>query len=261
MSSPSWLDLSSDAVISPLGARRAPDLGPVAVMVSVEPDLRQMISRVGPTRSHAFFMGTLAVKETEAGGWSITGPYVGAPYGVMLLESLIARGAKRIIVMGWCGAVSPELVTGDIVIPGRALCDDGTSRNYMVSDTDFPEVLPSPGLVSSFRDFLTRKNQPFRTGTVWSTDAIYRETAAKIDHFRGLGADVVEMECSALFAVAAFRKVDIASVLVVSDEVSSVKWKPGFRDPAFKEARSAAVTHIIDFCSMNQAPDDPDVSR
>ncbi|MBF0203546.1 MAG: hypothetical protein HQK67_04340 [Desulfamplus sp.] len=84
-----------------------------------------------------------------------------------------------------------------------------------------------------------------KTGKIWTTDAIYRETSKKVAFFRNMGAIAVEMECSALFAVANYRKIDIAAILIVSDELSSSKWKPGFKTAAFKESRKKILNAII----------------
>jgi hypothetical protein len=48
------------------------------------------------------------------------------------------------------------------------------------------------------------------------------------------------MECSALFTLGAFRAADVAALLVVSDDLSSLNWTPGFKDPRFARGREAA---------------------
>ena len=268
MSFPTWSDLNDEPLIPPLGARRAPDINPVAVMVCTEPDVRLIESRAqeinGPgLRKNSFFLGRLFSAQDL--GITFAGPYMGAPYAAMLLESLIARGAEKIVVMGWCGAISKEVGIGDVIIADAAIADEGTSRNYMDQSSyfsrpdDFPVVYPpdisydipstTPGISDSLSAKLKRhleSNQiTCKTGKVWTTDAIYRETAKKIAFFREKGAVVVEMECSALFSVAAFRKKEIAVVLLVSDDVSSNIWNPGFRNNAFKESRKKVGTALL----------------
>ena len=90
---------------------------------------------------------------------------------------------------------------------------------------------------------------PARRHSIWTTDAIYRETPKKMSWFQEKGALAVEMECSALFAAAEFRKVAITSLLVVSDSLASEAgdWDPGFRKNKFKEARKSACKSIITF--------------
>ncbi len=82
-------------------------------------------------------------------------------------------------------------------------------------------------------------------GPVWTTDAIYRETPKKVAWFREQGALAVEMECSALFSVAAFRNVEVAALLVVSDSLAAGNWDPGFARTRFKTARQEACEAIL----------------
>jgi hypothetical protein len=49
------------------------------------------------------------------------------------------------------------------------------------------------------------------------------------------------MEISALMTVAHYRSVAMAALLVVSDELFDLKWRPGFSNPLLrKTSRSAA---------------------
>lgn len=59
----------------------------------------------------------------------------------------------------------------------------------------------------------------------------------------------VEMECSALFTVGGFRGIDVAALLVVSDDLSSLTWRPGFKDPRFIRGREVACNVIGRLCS------------
>jgi hypothetical protein len=47
------------------------------------------------------------------------------------------------------------------------------------------------------------------------------------------------MEFSALLQVAAFRQVELAAVMVVSDLLGGEVWRPGFRSRPFKVAINA----------------------
>lgn len=76
-------------------------------------------------------------------------------------------------------------------------------------------------------------------------DAVFRETPEIIGHYREKGALAVEMETAALFAAAAYRRIEIAGVLAVSDEVHSFSWKTGFGSNTFKQARKNAISLIL----------------
>ncbi|MCK4767724.1 MAG: nucleoside phosphorylase [Desulfobacula sp.] len=247
MNYPTWSDLDSESIVPPLGARRAPDIGSVAVMVSCQPDINLIkLDTINP-KVLPFFTSTLMIPDGCDKGTCVAGPFIGAPYGAMLLESLIARGASKIIVLGWCGAVTDQLEVGDIVLPCEAIVDEGTSCNYKVLDADIPSSIPDLNLTDQLADHLMSCKIGFQKTTIWTTDAIYRETENKVAHFRKLGAQAVEMECSALFSVAQYRNVRIAGLLVVSDSVASKDWDPGFRKECFKLARQNACDSVMAF--------------
>ena len=248
MNYPTWSDLSNASIIPPLGARRAPDIGPVAVLVSCEPDMKLITAAVDHPVTVPFFNSTLITYRDK--GISVAGPFMGAPYGAMLLESLIARGAKKILVVGWCGAVTDELTVGDIVLPSSAIVDEGTSRNYKDLDNALPVSVPDLKLLEQLSEHLTSSGIAHEKAGIWTTDAIYRETQKKVEYFRSLGASAVEMECSALFSVAEYRKVSLAALLVVSDSVASRVWDPGFRNKTFKQARKTACEAIMGFLEV-----------
>jgi len=216
-------------------------------MVSTEPDLKMIRSGWTTAKEAPFFIGTLFTPDVCEKGISVTGPFIGAPYSVMLLESLIAKGAKHIVVLGWCGALSKGLKTGELIIPKQAIVDEGTSANYKILDQDLPVSGPGKKLTKTFKSHLLTLELPYREETIWTTDAIYRETANKVAFYKNLGAGAVEMECSALFSVAEYRNVGITSLLVVSDSVASKDWDPGFRKKQFKAARRNACNAIMTF--------------
>ena len=245
MNYPTWSDLNNESIVPPLGARQARDIGPCAVLVSTEPDIRYLRTPPGKSETRSFFMGSLMTR--QAGGISIAGPYIGAPYGVMLLESLIAKGAQDILVLGWCGAISPDLNCGDLVIPAHAIVDEGTSCNYQVLDLELACTAPDQNLSDKLCAHVTALGLGVSRLPIWTTDAIYRETPKKVTWFRDKGACAVEMECSALFAVAQFRSVNLTALLVVSDSLASGDWDPGFRKKTFKAARKSACDAVIDF--------------
>jgi len=248
MSYPTWSDLNSPSIVPPLGARQAPDLGPAALMVSTEPDLRYISSTSGSLDRRPFFTGSLMT----GSGISIAGPYIGAPYGVMLIESLIAKGAKDIIILGWCGAISGHLVPGDLIVPDKAFVDEGTSRHYLALEEESSAVLPDASLSQKLVRELNRAGEFFKTGPIWTTDAIYRETREKVDWFKHKGAHAVEMECSALFAAAAFRGVRAAALLVVSDSLATDTgdWDPAFNKKNFKIMRKTACRRAVEITKL-----------
>ncbi|WP_321491951.1 nucleoside phosphorylase [uncultured Desulfobacter sp.] len=249
MSYPTWSDLNSSSIVPPLGCTKAKAVGPAALLVSMGPDMGLIRQGKGPWHSSALFNSSVMVKEDDPLGMSVTGPYIGAPYGVMLLESLIAKGAKAVIVLGWCGALTSDLSVGDLVVVEKALADEGTSRHYMDLRGDLQAVHAEARLTSKLVDELKIAGLEARARTtIWTTDAIYRETPEKVAWYRDKGAWAVEMECSALFAAAALRKIPIAALLVVSDSLARKDgvWDSGSDKKRFKAMRKQACGFAVE---------------
>jgi uridine phosphorylase len=216
-------------------------------MVSTQIDLKTIREKAplfGAARSP--LMSRLYITSSDAVPVSMAGPMMGAPYAVAMMETLIAWGAQMILFFGWCGAVSPEVSIGDIIVPTGSIIDEGTSRHYGGgTDSTSPAA---PKAVRKIEHILSGQDLSFRKGLVWSTDAPFRETPEKVSAARDQGAVAVEMETSALFTVGRYRQVPVGAVLVVSDEISSMTWKPGFKEKRFRDARRAVCEGLAGIC-------------
>ena len=242
-----------DAIVNPVRSKNAPAIGPVAVMAATEMDLFFLCGLFKFNRDdyRRLFTSRLYI-ESSGSGISLTGPFIGAPYAAMMLETIIAWGARRIIFLGWCGAVSQQAKIGDIVLPTSALVDEGTSGNYAVPDKG--QSQPAPAMVSMIEQVLEDNRVEFHSGKIWTTDAVYRETIEKVENYQKQGVLAVEMEVSALFSVAQFRQVELGAMLVVSDELSAFKWRPGFRDKRFVTGHQTACKMVRESCRQLLIP-------
>ena len=240
----------SDGIVIPVKGKNSPNLGPVAVMVSSQTDLSLFCSLtdIDEKKYRNLFVSRLYVGDTTEAGFSMVGPFVGAPYAAMLLETLVAWDVEKIIFFGWCGAISHDVKIGDIIIPTGAIIDEGTSKHYHQGDDGVSR--PSSYILKNTKAALIKTGLAFRDGLVWSTDAIYRETCEKVKYYQGKDILAVEMELSALFTIGKFRNVQIGGILVVSDELSTLTWRPGFREQRFKESRLSVVKAIKALCNL-----------
>ncbi len=239
---------NDDAIIFPKKGKRSPDLGPVAVVAGTEADLfllRELFD-FDSEDYHKLFTSRVYVSSRAADGTALCGPLVGAPYAVMVIENLIAWGAETLVFLGWCGSISQQVKIGDIVVATSALIDEGTSRHYQSNENN--RTYPSERLTTRLSDEMTRAQVKYHSGAIWTTDAIYRETRSKVETFQRRSAVAVEMEISSLFTVARYRGVDLGALAVVSDELISYKWRPGFKLKEFKRGRQAACQVIKNVC-------------
>ncbi len=237
-----------EPIVKPVVSPNTPKLGRTAVIVSSESDIRLIDCCIGIEKSQyrTLFLSRLYPDIPQRTGFAIAGPAVGAPYAVMLLETLIAWGAKEFIFLGWCGAIRGEVSIGDIIVPDSAFIDEGTSVHYGLEAGD--EAFPDKDLARRTRQLLMEQDVTCHRGAVWSTDAIYRETPSRVKHYRNKGALAVEMEVSAMFSVGTHHHVNVAALLVVSDELSDLTWRPGFKTDRFKNSRKLSCDTLVALC-------------
>lgn len=235
-------------IVKPVKGKRAPVLGPVAVMAAPTPEIKRLIPALGleKVKPGSLYTGSLYVGNRDTGGISLAGPFLGAPHAAMLMETLVSWGARQLVFVGWCGSVAADVHIGDIVIPNGGIVDEGTSLHYHVDAGTISR--PSAVLLQRLRGLLKKESIRFHEGLVWTTDGAFRETPAKVQQFQKRQALAVEMEMSSLFSVAACLGVEAAGVLVVSDELSSLTWNPGFKSEAFKNGRSGAALIVGKLC-------------
>jgi purine-nucleoside phosphorylase len=225
-------------IIEPRRGKRTPALPPLALLAATEPDMEALerLLGYGGGSARRLFTGRLLTGSETHPGAALAGPMIGSPLAAMIAETLIAWGSRTLIFLGWCGAIAPGLAAGDLLLPEAAFIDEGTSRHYLPGrDASAPSAALLAALAAAAAGAGPRR------GPVWTTDAPFRETPAKVLAFRERGALAVEMECSALFTVAAFRGAAAAALLVVSDELASLTWRPGFKSPRFAAGRAAAA--------------------
>jgi uridine phosphorylase len=148
-------------------------------------------------------------------------PGVGAPLAAGLLEEVIALGCRNFVACGGAGVLRRNLAQGHLVVPTAAVRDEGTSYHYLPPGR---ESLPSPAAVVAIEAVLQRRNVPYLLGKTWTTDAIYRETRARMMRRREEGCVTVEMEAAALFAVAQFRGVHLGQILYCGDNLDGDEW-------------------------------------
>jgi len=146
---------------------------------------------------------------------------IGAPAACMILEEVIAAGAKEIVEVGIAGGIQPYLKPGDILVITGGKRDEGTSYHYYPRDIKFESTLK---LRQKIERYFDQRKQKYYRGPVWTTDGVYRETKGKLRKFRREGVLGVNMETSALLAVARYRGVELASIQVISDILSESDW-------------------------------------
>lgn len=148
---------------------------------------------------------------------------LGAPACVGSFEDIISMGAKRIIMLGNCGVLDRNIEDCGIIIPTRAIRDEGTSYHYAPA-SDYINV--NRKYVPLFQAVLKEHGYPYVQGTTWTTDAFYRETRSKIARRKEMGAICVEMECAAMQAMCDFRGIEFFQFFYAGDNLDHSQWDP-----------------------------------
>jgi uridine phosphorylase len=172
-------------------------------------------------------------------------PGVGAPLAAAFLDELIALGCKKFIACGGAGVLNRDIGVGHVVVPSSAVRDEGTSYHYLPPSR---EVSASPEGVAAIEAVLQEHHVAYVVGKTWTTDAMYRETRAKMERRKAEGCITVEMEAAAFFAVAQFRGVTFAQILYGGDDISGDEWdhrgwqnQPSARAKLFQLAAEACL--------------------
>ena len=73
-----------------------------------------------------------------------------------------------------------------------------------------------------------------------------RETVEEGPRYQNEGVLAVEMEAAALFAVAQYRGVELASAFVISDSLAALEWNPQFHAPETAKALDRLFQAAVD---------------
>jgi len=184
------------------------------------------------TKVEGFYGEMYLLDETE-GKLAIIGKFgIGAPVVVTLFEELIAFGIKKFISIGTAGTLQKHIKIGSLMLCDRAIRDEGTSHHYVESSK---YAYASKVMIENIKESLNKFNQEYFVGTSWTIDAPYRETVAEARQYQSEGVATVEMEASALFVVAEYRKVDLGAIFTISDSLAELEWNPKFHSKKTKQ--------------------------
>ena len=144
---------------------------------------------------------------------------VGAAAAVQILDWLIGYGVREIISAGSCGCLE-KFPESTFLVPMKALRDEGTSYHY-APPSRFMAV--SEKARAAIQETILEHGMKYQEVITWSTDGFFRETREKVAYRKSEGCSVVEMECSALAAVSAFRGATWGMILYTADSLAEVE--------------------------------------
>lgn len=161
---------------------------------------------VSSHREYVIYTGTL-----NGVSVSVCSTGIGGPSAAIAMEELFCCGADTFIRVGTCGGISKDVKSGDLVIAQSAVRQDGTSYEY--APVGYPATA-SFDLTEALRDGARSLTLPYHVGVVQAKDSFYGQHAPermpvsdsllkKWEAYKQLGVLASEMECAALYCVAA----------------------------------------------------------
>ena len=173
-------------------------------------------------------------RNTERGLLGYTGDFEGRPVSVqatgmgcpsaaIVIEELVQLGVKRMLRVGTCGGLQPDLALGDLIIAVTAIPADATARHLIGADIHCPTS--DWELVHGAVHHAKELGQPLRVGPIVSSDLFYNPDGEQYERWSKRGVLGVEMEAAVLFTLAALRGVRAGCLLTVSDVVVEGEFK------------------------------------
>ncbi len=148
---------------------------------------------------------------------SVQASGMGCPSAAIVVEELVQLGVKRVVRVGTCGGLQPDMALGDLVVAVAATAADGTVSTYTGGEPYSPTA--DFEVVHAAVHEAKHRGQAVRVGSVVSSDVFYNPDTGIAQRWSDRGILAVEMEAAVLFTVAAMRRISAGCLLTVSDVV------------------------------------------
>jgi DeoD family purine-nucleoside phosphorylase len=174
------------------------------------------------------FMDDVRQVNAERGMLGYTGTFNGRPVSVqssgmgcpsagIVIEELVQLGVQRILRVGTCGGLQPDLSIGDLIIALSAVAADATATHLIGGEPHAPTA--DWELIHGAVHHAKELGKPVRVGPIVSSDVFYNPDGGQYQRWSDRGILAVEMEAAMLFTVGALRKIRTGCLLIVSDVV------------------------------------------
>jgi DeoD family purine-nucleoside phosphorylase len=213
-------------------ARETLGLSAVPIHVRAEPgDYAEVCLLPGdPLRAKHIaenFLDGARQSNAERGMLGYTGAFAGKPVSVqstgmgcpstaIVVEELAQLGVRRMVRVGTCGGLQPDLQLGDLIVALTAVPADSTAT-HLVPEPHCPTA--DWGLVHAAVHSAKELEKPVRVGPIVSSDLFYNPDDGQYARWSSRGVLAVEMESAVLFTLGALRGIKTACLLTVSDIV------------------------------------------
>ena len=168
--------------------------------------------QVNGERGMLGFTGTFRGKRV-----SVQSSGMGCPSAGIVIEELAMLGVKKILRVGTCGGLQPDLDIGDLIIALSATPADSTAPHLIGGEPHAPTA--DWELVHGAVHHAKEQEKKVRVGPIVSSDVFYNPDMNQYQRWSDRGILAVEMEAAMLFTLGALKKVQTGCLLIVSDVV------------------------------------------
>ena len=147
---------------------------------------------------------------------SVQATGMGCPSAAIVIEELAMLGVKRIVRVGTCGGLQPDMKLGELIVAISAVASDSTAT-HLVPEPHTPTA--SWELVHGAVHAAKELGKPVRVGPIVSSDLFYNPDDGQFKRWSERGILAVEMEAAVLFTLGALKGVQAGCLLTVSDIV------------------------------------------
>jgi 5'-methylthioadenosine phosphorylase/purine-nucleoside phosphorylase len=169
---------------------------------------------------------------------SVQASGMGCPSAAIVYEELIQLGATRLIRVGTCGALQPDMDMADLVIAVASTPSDRTTFAYTGGEPHAP--VADWELVALAARLGLERGERVHVGAIVSIDAFYDPDTERHRRWAARGHLGIEMEAAVLYTIAAIRRIRALTVLTVSDLLAS-----GQRERISDDALQVGVDRMI----------------
>jgi purine-nucleoside phosphorylase len=148
---------------------------------------------------------------------SVQATGMGCPSTAIVVEELVALGARTLVRVGTSGIVAEGVEPGDLLIATGSIPNDGTTRHYMQGQPF--ACVADHGVTRALVDAATEQEATVHTGLVQTDDGFYATGPDDLPRLRRAGVLAIEMEASALFLLGSLRGVRTGCALVASNRI------------------------------------------
>jgi purine-nucleoside phosphorylase len=149
---------------------------------------------------------------------SVMGTGMGIPSASIYATELVREyGCRRLVRVGSCGGISPNVGIRDVVVAVGACTDSGVNRTRY-RGWDFAATADF-GLVRAAVEAAEEAGMNVHVGNIHSADLFYNPTEDAFDVMESMGVLAVEMEAAGLYGIAAQEGARALTICTVSDHV------------------------------------------